>query len=53
MILSILLTLFIAATRNAQFSGIAPTADGTSLYFATNYVQKNTGQPDLGEDLRH
>ena len=50
MIPAILLTLFFfATTLNAQFFGFAPTADGASLYFATNYVQKNTGQPDWGK----
>ncbi len=46
MIPTILLTIFFfATTLQAQFSAFAPTADGSSLYFSTYYVQKNTGQP--------
>ncbi len=41
--------VFFATALSAQFSGFGPTADGASLYFATNYAQRNTGQPDYGK----
>src|SRR4051794_11788129 len=37
--------LFMARILPAQFHGLAPTADGTTLYFSTTYAQKNTSQP--------
>jgi len=44
-----LFLILFTATLQAQFSGFASTADGSALYLATNYAQKDTGQPAWGK----
>jgi uncharacterized protein (TIGR03437 family) len=43
------LTLAMCACANGQFFGLATTADGSRVYFATPLRQKNTVQPPHGK----
>ncbi|MBS1859103.1 MAG: hypothetical protein JST11_27265 [Acidobacteria bacterium] len=44
-----LLAFFLAPALSAQFSGLASTADGSSLYFASTLRLKSLGQPLNGK----
>ncbi len=45
----VLLAILLAPSLAAQFSGLASTADGSSLYFASNLRLKNLAQPLNGK----